>query len=370
MTKEMLSILVADDDFGDRKFLRRVLEQTGIGYTLTEIDGVSKLDTKNNQYKFDLAFIDYQMPDLNGLDFISFLRELNSYTGIIMVTGQGDEAVATEAFKKGANDYIPKNSISSGSLERIMRNTLLQMDLKKRIDEQQEEIFNFSRVVAHDIKSPITQMSQLSRLIIENLKKEEYSIVERYCNLLNNTADHSLLLINTLQEYNEAIDYKIHFDSKNSRDIVYEVLGDLNWFIEEKQASIEIDDLPVVVCCPPLIRQLVQNLIANGIKYCKAEKPQITINAEEDDDHWIISIKDNGIGISEEYLKSIFEPFNRLHTQKEYTGTGLGLATCKKIVDRHQGEIWCESDNTGSRFYFSISKKLSHTSPETEAVSA
>jgi signal transduction histidine kinase len=105
-----------------------------------------------------------------------------------------------------------------------------------------------------------------------------------------------------------------------------------------------------------LLMQLLQNIVGNGLKYCKAERPVIHIGARKRDDGlWQFSVADNGIGIPAEYHETIFQAFKRLHGVEEYEGTGLGLATCKKIVERHGGRIWCESEQgQGTTFHFTL----------------
>jgi signal transduction histidine kinase len=116
------------------------------------------------------------------------------------------------------------------------------------------------------------------------------------------------------------------------------------------------DDLPLVFGHAPLLTQLLQNLIGNGIKYCEADTPTVQISANpEAKGFWRISVRDNGIGIDKKFHQQIFEPFERLHDRGKYEGTGLGLATCKKIVERHGGRIWCESNqDRGTTFNFSL----------------
>ena len=118
--------------------------------------------------------------------------------------------------------------------------------------------------------------------------------------------------------------------------------------------------MPEINAIQVSLKMVFQNLISNAIKYQNGnDKPEIEIRAVELDTHWQFSISDNGIGIEEEYREKIFQLFNRLHSSEEYPGTGMGLATCKKIVKQHGGEIWVESEpGKGSTFHFTIAKKL------------
>ncbi|HBQ61254.1 MAG TPA: hypothetical protein DD671_16965 [Balneolaceae bacterium] len=128
--------------------------------------------------------------------------------------------------------------------------------------------------------------------------------------------------------------------------------------IEETNAQISADDLPTINANPGPIKQLFQNLINNAIKYQESgNQPVVEISYLETDTHWEFTVKDNGIGINEEFQHTIFQIFQRLHTRDQYSGTGIGLAISKKIVERHGGEIWLESEEEkGSTFKFTIAK--------------
>jgi light-regulated signal transduction histidine kinase (bacteriophytochrome) len=131
------------------------------------------------------------------------------------------------------------------------------------------------------------------------------------------------------------------------------VSANLEVFIEENDATVSHNSLPEVMADSTQLTQVFQNLIINGIKFHSEEAPQIHISAEKKESEWLFSVRDNGIGIDSQYYEKIFEVFKRLHNKEEYPGTGIGLAVCKKIVERHGGRIWVESElGKGSTFYF------------------
>ena len=125
-------------------------------------------------------------------------------------------------------------------------------------------------------------------------------------------------------------------------------------YIKENKATVSHDPLPNVIA-DGTQAQVFQNLIINGIKFHSEEAPKIHISAEKKESEWVFSVQDNGIGIDPQYSEKIFEVFKRLHKKEEYPGTGIGLAVCKKIVERHGGRIWVESElGKGSTFYFTL----------------
>jgi len=147
------------------------------------------------------------------------------------------------------------------------------------------------------------------------------------------------------------------FVSCNFNELLTRALYNLQTGIRAAQATVTSNPLPVTLADPTQMVQVLQNLIGNAIKFHGASPPDIRLDTRQDERHWIFSVKDNGIGIESRYFERIFQIFQRLHTRKHYPGTGMGLAICKKIVERHGGSIWVESQpGSGSTFYFSISK--------------
>jgi len=139
--------------------------------------------------------------------------------------------------------------------------------------------------------------------------------------------------------------------------ILGEAITNLAALIEEERAIITNDDLPTVRADASQLMQVFQNLIANAIKFQGENVPHIHVSVQNKEWEWVFSIKDNGIGIEKQYADRVFVIFQRLHTRQEYPGTGIGLAVCKRIVERHGGRIWFESEpGKGSTFFFTITK--------------
>jgi light-regulated signal transduction histidine kinase (bacteriophytochrome) len=142
----------------------------------------------------------------------------------------------------------------------------------------------------------------------------------------------------------------------DAEEVLKRVLGSLERAIEDANAEVTYDSLPTVMADEAQLGQAFQNLIANGIKFRKEDvPPQVHVSAEREGNEWVFSVADNGIGIAPEQADRIFQVFQRLHTEEEYPGLGVGLALCKRIVERHSGRIWVESKpGEGSTFYFTL----------------
>ena len=163
------------------------------------------------------------------------------------------------------------------------------------------------------------------------------------------------MLINDLLDYSRVGTRGKEFVITEFDTVLEKILGNLKKAIEESDAKVTIDPLPSLMVDGGQIGQLFQNLISNAIKFRGNVPPQIHISSEKNENKWTFSVRDNGIGIDPEYSSRIFEIFQRLHSKEEYPGSGIGLAICKKIVERHGGNIWIESEpGKGTSFYFSI----------------
>jgi light-regulated signal transduction histidine kinase (bacteriophytochrome) len=164
-------------------------------------------------------------------------------------------------------------------------------------------------------------------------------------------------LIDDLLTYSRLTTREAPLEATDCSQIVQEVMANLKSAIDESKAIITSDPLPVVKADSTQLLQVFQNLIGNAIKYRSQRTPRIHIGVEDKGNEWLFSFSDNGIGIAPQYADRIFRIFQRLHTRKEYTGTGIGLAVCKKIVERHGGRIWLESElEEGSTFLFTLPK--------------
>lgn len=162
-------------------------------------------------------------------------------------------------------------------------------------------------------------------------------------------------LIHDLLAYSRVTTHGQSFKEIDARDSCAEALRDLAHAIADAGARVTVGTLPRVRADPTQLTHLFQNLVGNALKYRNARKPEICVSARNEGAFVIFSIQDNGIGIEPQYCERIFQMFQRLHTAKEYSGTGIGLALCRKIVERHGGRLWVESTpGEGSTFLFSL----------------
>ncbi len=227
----------------------------------------------------------------------------------------------------------------------------------ENLERSNKELEQFAYVVSHDLQEPLRMVSNYLQLVESNYKDKLDEKGLKYINYATGGSIRMKALIQDLLSYSRASFHKNAFSSVDCNQVVSDVLTEFNETLTKKEGQVHFSRLPVVQGDRTLLLQLFQNLIGNALKYCDV-KPMISIHAEDRGREWLFSVIDNGIGIDPAYYKRVFGLFQRLHSRLEFSGTGIGLAICKKIVERHGGAIGVESMlGKGSRFFFTIPKK-------------
>lgn len=226
------------------------------------------------------------------------------------------------------------------------------------------ELEQFAYVASHDLQEPLRMITSYVQLLEKRYKHKLEGDAIDFINYAVDGANRMQTLIRSLLEYSRVNRAK-PFEYVDLDETMEEVMRDLEVAIKESKAQIEYGKMPVVFGDAVLLGQLFFNLIANAIKF-RTDKPvTVKIDYKEQDDEFLFSIKDNGIGIPMEYKEKIFVIFQRLHTKDKYPGTGIGLAICKKIVEKHKGKIWVESEpDNGATFYFTLKKMRFAVTPD------
>jgi len=359
MSTNAFKLLVVDDDEGDRKQINRAIRQSALQAECTEATSLEEGLAACEQREFDCAIIDYRLPGEDGLGGITALHVKFPEMAVIMSTGQGDEMVATEAMKRGAADYISKSRMNASTLEHTIGNALGKAALQRKVRQQQEELENFARLLAHDLKAPAAAVETFASRIAERLEEGNSAAALEYADWVIQRAQRMNRLIDTLQRYTMA-DAKVTFEAVDMNKVFDEAKANLQDLIQKNGASVTADALPSVLGNASQLIQLLQNLFGNAMKYCDKPMAAIHMQAVNDDEAgWVFSVRDNGIGIPESAYEEIFKPFTRLAAGANRDGTGLGLATCKKIVERHRGTIWCKSEpGSGTTFFFVLPEAI------------
>jgi len=237
----------------------------------------------------------------------------------------------------------------------------------RRYISSNSELESFAYVVSHDMKQPLRTINSFSNLLSKRLQKQKVLDAESttYLNFINAGIENIQTLINDLLAHaRNTSSGNLHFETHNLNNLLQTVQLNLNSQISENDVQLIVQHLPEsLAICKVKINQLFQNLISNAIKFRKQDQAcKINISAVEKSSFWLFQIQDNGIGIAKKNHDQIFQLFKKLHAQTAYKGSGVGLATCKKIVELHGGSIWVHSEEgMGTTFFFTIQKKLNNT---------
>lgn len=216
--------------------------------------------------------------------------------------------------------------------------------VQKRLKTSNQELEQYASVTSHDLKQPIRTINSFAHLLKKDLEKRN-ALDENnteFLNLIIKSSNNMNRLVTDLLAYAKlSEDKEVFFEKLPLDEVLDNVLTNLQNQIDNNNVSIERTQLPTVKVMPIKINQIFQNIISNAIKFKKKKTPlNIKIHSQNKESHWELAIEDNGIGIEPQYQEKIFAPFQKLHSESEYAGSGIGLATCKRIIEMHHGEIW------------------------------
>jgi light-regulated signal transduction histidine kinase (bacteriophytochrome) len=258
--------------------------------------------------------------------------------------------------------------VAARTAELLRANEQLKIDIAAREQAEQElalkaqelarsnaDLEKFAYVASHDLQEPLRMVASYTQLLARRYKGKLDADADDFIGFAVDGANRMQQLIQDLLLYSRLTTRGKALELTETRTACDIAVKNLRRAIEDSGAKVIVDDLPEVLGDATQLSQLFQNLIGNGIKYCSDREPEVRVAAKANGTEWIFSVRDNGIGIEPQYFERIFQMFQRLHTRKDYPGTGMGLAICRKILERHGGNIWVESQpGHGSTFWFAI----------------
>jgi light-regulated signal transduction histidine kinase (bacteriophytochrome) len=217
------------------------------------------------------------------------------------------------------------------------------------------DLEEFAYAASHDLQQPLRMVGSYLGLLERRYKSKLDSDADEFIEFAVDGAKRMQQLIHDLLVYSRVGTRGRAFEPVDLNGILHEVIRNLEVTISENNAAVTRDELPTVSADRAQLVQLVQNLVGNAIKFHGQQPPRVHIEAAQSDREWVFSVQDNGIGIDPKYEDQVFKVFQRLHTSDEYPGTGIGLAVCRRIVERYGGRIWFESEpGKGTTFYFTL----------------
>ncbi|MBI1356437.1 MAG: response regulator [Acidobacteria bacterium] len=354
-----IDVVVVDDNEADARLIQRRLRASPkYEFTVRHFLDPAPVWEVFRGRPPDCLLLDYHLAGSTGLDFLARMREANLDVPVIAVTGEGNEDIATEALKLGAGDYLPKARITTESLTRAILNVIEKTDLQRRLHKQQTELQNFVSVVAHDLQQPLAAVRGCIEVV-----RDFYGncLDERGRDMLETavrTNQRMATMVDALLSHSRFGQVSRQLDPVDLDVVLDGVRKNLAQALEDSGGTLHVGRLPAVVGDDMALTRLFQNLVANALKFRGDHAPIVEVTGREADNQAEIVVRDNGIGIDPDRRDEIFLPFRRLHKDR-YPGSGVGLATCARIVELHQGEIRVESEvGKGSRFIITLQRPL------------
>lgn len=356
----------------ERRF-RALIENSSDGVTLLSANGVISYASDSTQ-----RILGYSNEEIVGLDPMQLIHpDDQAAIGNLLHQLLGTpESVVTHEYrirhKDGSWRWIEStinNLLAEPAVQAVVFNyrdvterKQSEEALRQAIAElahSNSELQQFAYVASHDLQEPLRMVASYTQLLAKRYKDKLDDDAHEFIAYAVDGANRMQKLINDLLSYSRLSTKTRSFEPIDCEVVLSHTLNNLQIAIEENDVNITHDPLPTVLGDDVQLMQLFQNLIGNAIKFRGSEPPRIHIGVDSSEDQWLFCVRDNGIGMEPQYFERIFAIFQRLHAKTEYVGTGIGLAVCKKVVERHGGRIWVESQpGEGSTFYFTIPQSL------------
>jgi len=355
MTRQSYRILHIEDDAADiavvSRLLRRVRDfDVEVVAKQTPDAGLKEL----MESEVDCVLLDYRLGATDGLAVLSRIRHINPYVPIVFVTGEGNEYVAIEALRRGAQEYQVKSSLTSRSLQQAIQSALRISKQERLLEQQRRELIDFVSVVAHDLQQPLCAVKGNIELVRDFYSANLDPAGQEFIHSAVRMTERMSRMIDSLLSYARAGGGQRQRQPVDLNRVMENVVSSLSELIRSRSAEVVVSPLPTAMGDESTLTQLLQNLVANGIKFTE-KKPRIEVTGTIEEGECVVQVRDNGIGIPADHTETIFEPFKRLHSRKRFEGSGIGLATCRRIVENHDGRIGVESiEGEGTMFWFAV----------------
>jgi len=355
-----LQVLLVEDEPADAELTLRALRQAGFEANADLAQTEEEFTELVRKHCYDVILADYKLPNWNGMESVELLRREGQDVPVILVSGALGELTAVECIKQGAADYVLKDHLARlpESVRRAVRERALRQENRQAQEElarSNRDLEQFAYVASHDLQEPLRMVATYTELLAERYQGKLDANADKYIHYAEDGARRMQKLVQDLLAFSRVGRQGMAIESTDCNVVLHASLLNLEAAVQESGAAIESAQLPVVMADSSQLIQVLQNLIANAIKFRGSVPPLIRVSAETKSKEFVISVADNGIGIAAEQMENVFVIFRRLHARAEYPGNGIGLSICKKIIEQHGGRIWVESGaGQGSTFRFTL----------------
>ncbi len=346
MSRETIRILLVEDSETHAALIREALESGHFPVELTVVQSLAEARAYLGKSTPHLAIIDLMLPDGSGTDLLQGQEGRTSYPAVVM-SSQGNEAAAVEAMKAGALDYLVKSSATLDEMPRIVERVLREWRhiAERKLVEKELEAFVYT--VSHDLRTPLSAIIGYADLLYDQCQN---SLDEKALNCLakiSSSGEMMAMLMDDLLDLATIGKTLDPIEAQDTSKVVNEVVHNLSDQISRAEVRVKIGDLPVVQVSKTLLFQVFDNLIGNALRYGCKPGDVIEVGGERRGGKMFLYVRDHGLGIPTDERDCIFEAFYRGTTGEDKQGTGIGLATVKKIAKRCGGEAWVEETPGG-----------------------
>ena len=360
-----ICILLLEDNSGDAYLIKQHLRSIAeFEFEIVEAQYLEEAIALLQKREFDAILLDLKLPDSQGLETFFAIDRQTPSTPIVVISAMSEKELAIEAVRKGAQDYIAKGEIQANSLYRTIRYAIERKSVAEQLrlrtaelEYLNQELEAFNSAVSHDLKNSLSFIKGMSHLLLTKKRSPPLSEQDRMCiERIYNSSVRMQDITQNLLDLSRVQRSQISIEDVNLSELVKEICDRLGQQ-QPREVKLIIASDVIAAVDRQLFTLALENLISNAWKYTRGcELPIIEFGADENQPNTYY-LKDNGIGFdSQEATKSLFQPFRRLSNSHDYDGTGIGLATVKRIIDRHNGKIWFSArPQQGATFWFSLS---------------
>lgn len=361
-----IRILYFGDNCEEVERVRHRLKKEKIATRIDIADNAERCSSAIAKNRFDVILANSSLTSFNGCSAFEIAQKHAHALPFIFLTDTLSENL-TECLNNGLTDYVLKHDLSrlGFTIRRALRDAEERLRCKRTEEQLKEfseelmrsnaELQQFAYVASHDLQEPLRRMANFAELLQQKYSEALDETADKYINYVVDGAKRMQRLIHDLLQFSRVSRSEFTFEEVDFNKLVKEILEDYEFEIQCMKAVVTVERLPKQSVNSLYMRQLFQNLISNALKFRRTTPHEVRISATRKNGFIEYSVQDNGIGIDAKFADRIFVIFHRLHSKEKYAGTGIGLSICKRIVEKHGGNIWVVSKkNKGATFYFTI----------------